>query len=196
MVYSEGVTNVFPSSFMTAATNFLVSKMIQKSKVSSIDKFDQDYDLADFVEGYVQNISELSIKLKNRLGEALYHFFIFYQNKFKDRESKPYNASLASDLKNTKQIDQRPLDHLKEVYFPQFQNPKTQSLDLSFLTNKLSEEDASFFKDLIQFLKNTKIRIESKTKFRLKYILMIKNSFETKRTSYSIRELIFKVLKR
>ena len=153
MAYSDGVSNVLPSSFMTAATNFLVAKMIQKSKVHSMGRFDYDYDLGDFVEGYVQNLSELSIKLKNQLGEELYHFFIFDQSKFKDKKAKPFNSSLSSTLKNTQQIDQRYFDHLKEVYFPQFPNPKTQNLNLNFLTDRLSEEDTAFFKDLIQFLK-------------------------------------------
>ena len=67
MVASDGVLDVLPSSFITAATNYLVGKMIEKKRNNkSLKRFDYDYDydLADFVEGYVENLSRLSIKLQ------------------------------------------------------------------------------------------------------------------------------------
>lgn len=68
MVYSDGVSNVLPPSFLAAATNFLVAKMIEKKKNNkSLDDFDYDYDLADFVESYVQNLTYLSLKLQQSL---------------------------------------------------------------------------------------------------------------------------------
>ena len=70
MIYSDGLFDVLPSSFLTAATNFLVAKMIEKkSNNKSLDDFDYDYDLAEFVESYVQNLTYLSFELQQFLAE-------------------------------------------------------------------------------------------------------------------------------
>ena len=72
MVASDGVLDVLPSSFITAATNYLVAKMIEKNREMKKNpiknyNFDYDYDLADFVEGYVENLVYVSIKLIQRI---------------------------------------------------------------------------------------------------------------------------------
>ena len=75
MAYSDGVSDVVPPSFITAVTNFLVVKMIDRKKeYGSLYELDYDYyyDLADFVEGYVQNLDELDLKLD----DALYQRFV------------------------------------------------------------------------------------------------------------------------
>ena len=90
VVASDGVLDVLPSSFITAATNFLVGKMIEKKRDNkSLDDFDYDYDLADFVEGYVQNLSELSIKLKN---------FIFERQTFLLKKAIEQAQNLSKEL--------------------------------------------------------------------------------------------------
>lgn len=65
-VASDGVLDVLPSSFITAATNYLVSKMVLQRREGNPVK-DYDYDLADFLESYLHNLSQLAVHYKNTL---------------------------------------------------------------------------------------------------------------------------------
>ena len=61
VAYSDGVTEIVPSSFIMAATNFLVERMIQYVKGNKKkENFEYEYDLADFVEDYLQNLVHLT----------------------------------------------------------------------------------------------------------------------------------------
>ena len=84
MVASDGVLDVIPSSFLTAATNFLIARMLQNLKDNvQLDDFDYDYDLADFLEKYVTNLNSLSLKLQEKLNKDL------SEAKFRHSQSLP-----------------------------------------------------------------------------------------------------------
>ena len=82
VVASDGVLDVLPSSFLTAATNYLVGKMIEKKRQQDDLKkinpnydfendlnYDYDFDLTYFLEGYVQNVRELTQKFRDYILE-------------------------------------------------------------------------------------------------------------------------------
>ena len=72
MAASNGVLDVLPSSFLTAATNYLVARMIEKKRNhKSLDELDYDYeyDMAEFVELYVQNLKYFSTHLRKVIME-------------------------------------------------------------------------------------------------------------------------------
>ena len=75
-VASDGVLDVFPSSFITAAVNYLVSKMILASRNKRPVK-DYDYDLADFLESYIHNLSQLAAHYKQSLKTGIEKEFKF-----------------------------------------------------------------------------------------------------------------------
>ena len=92
MAVSVGVTNVLSTPFIIAAMNFLMNRMIEKVNVEKkhIDSIDYDYDLGNFVEAYLQNLHELSLKLlrtiDTRLKAVNYHKVEFHQDeKLEDR---------------------------------------------------------------------------------------------------------------
>lgn len=67
---TDGVLDVFSSSFMTAATNYLVKKMLEKQKKDAKPEeyhldFDYDYDMADFLEAYILNLNQVTRKLQD-----------------------------------------------------------------------------------------------------------------------------------
>lgn len=76
LVASDGVLDVFPSSFLTAATNYLVGKMLEKQKMfeekqkknSKLEHhhldFDYEYDMPDFLEAYIQNLNQITMKVQ------------------------------------------------------------------------------------------------------------------------------------
>ena len=65
-VASDGVLDVLPSTFVTAATNYLVSKMVSQSRMGK-PVGDYDYDLADFLESYLHNLSQLAAHYRRSL---------------------------------------------------------------------------------------------------------------------------------
>ena len=66
LVASDGVLDVLPYSFLIAATNHLVRKMVIAFNYGG--KIDENsYDLADLLEAYIQNLHKVSVKYANQL---------------------------------------------------------------------------------------------------------------------------------
>ena len=64
MAFSDGLSDVLPTSFIVAAMNFLMKKMIRRVKFEGkpLDSLDYEYVLGNFVEAYLQNLHEVSMK--------------------------------------------------------------------------------------------------------------------------------------
>lgn len=66
LVASDGVLDVLPYSFLIAAANHLVRKMVIALNYGL--KIDENsYDLADLLEAYIQNLHKVSVKYANQL---------------------------------------------------------------------------------------------------------------------------------
>ena len=146
VTFSDSVIDSLSSSFITAATNFLVGKMIEKKRDhKSLDDFDYDYDynydLADFVEDYIQNLSELSSKLKKQIVKET-----IIENKPPEQvnpirvESEPSNISKNMPSKYQQEM---------KVYKPeQFPSPLVQQNQNQQLQRKNSESIEMDYPDI------------------------------------------------
>ena len=98
LVASDGVLDVLSVPFLTAATNFLVKKMVEfrRKKLAdpSLDEnIDFNFDLAGFLESYVDNLSQLSLYFKS----------MTEKNRFKVEEDS-YRTELANLNKELKTL--------------------------------------------------------------------------------------------
>ena len=139
MAYSDGVSDVVPPSFITAVTNFLVAKMInrkrEKGLLYKLD-YDYDYDLAEFVEGYVQNLNELDLNVNNNLVYNLFEkmkidYKIYQEKKMRDNQEKP-----GFERKNLQQFE-----------VPKFQQKKPEHANVNNQAEKQSNHNQFLSKE-------------------------------------------------
>ena len=174
MAYSDGVSNVVPSSFITAATNYLVARMIQKKRQGkSLDDFDYDYDLADFVEGYAQNLNELSLKFKEKFIKDLYKLKHEEKYLFEILNIKPFEDDL-KPLKTQEEIDRFYFKHLDKLYFPTNEDSTYQNLNPK--KNNVPNQVELLLNEVIGLLHKTEDLIHKENKL-LKKLYGDQNNF-------------------
>lgn len=156
VIISDGLDRILPPSFLTAAASFLISRMINNKRENKLD-YDYDYDLADLVEGYVQNLSELSIHLRNTFIEKLYNLVKNDLDYFNKMNIKPIDDSVLSNLKSQEEIDRANIEHLKKHFIQQNLSQKIikkiQNLDPKTY-NTYQENALKFKKSVISLHRN------------------------------------------
>ena len=125
MALSDGVIDVLPISFIVAALNFLINRMIEKVTIEkkSLDSFDHDYDLGNFVESYLQNLHEVSNKLKNTISnnikEINNHDVDIFQDEDPNNQIEKNNVVLNENKpnlkpQNTESLKQKSITNLNQ----------------------------------------------------------------------------------
>ena len=130
MVYSHGLNDVVPTSILIASLNFLVVKSIERKRQGlSLDKYDYEFDLAEFVEGYVQNLNGFDLTLNANLIQR-------YRSKVKQDKKKEKNNKFRSN--KGQQLEQ--------------QNLQQENKKFKYRTIKRSKSSPSIFNAQDQFL--------------------------------------------
>lgn len=192
IVASDGLLDVLPSSFITAATNYLVYKMIEKTENrQSLDDFDYDYDLADFVERYVENLSAVSVKLRGSMKEELHKKKIADFNKENERIDSRFQNKY-TDMTTNDPIDSKSYRYVTphqrlDNTLKELDDLKMKNFELEDFRQKKEESKAQFAPKIENANRDASMSqnaIDQKKNFKNK--LSVSNPTQNKLTSKTL----------
>ena len=194
---SDGVLDVLPSSFITAATNYLVYRMIEKTENGqSLDDFDYDYDLADFVERYVENLSAVSLELRRFFQEEQLRKKIFplgnNQPRIDSRLQNKYTDMTTNDPRDS--IDHRYVPRYERLdnIFKELDDSKRKNFELDDFRQKNERSKAQYVPKVESRDQDSSVgqdTIDQRQNFKNK--LSVSNPFQTKLASKTLSTHVF-----